>query len=131
MSFNSKYKSSEIEEILGSVGGKQNAINDLEEIRQGAAKGATAVQSISASVTTGSVTAGNFFNVTKDPSTGNVSIQMIQNTLASGKTAIPYTTDVKRYIDQAIANGGGGGASTDYVDNAIANAITNTLNTPV
>ena len=44
MDFNSKHKSSEIERILDSVGGKQDAITDLEEIRQGAAKGATALQ---------------------------------------------------------------------------------------
>ena len=44
MDFNSKYKSSEIERILDSVGDKQDAITDLEEIRQGAAKGATALQ---------------------------------------------------------------------------------------
>lgn len=47
MSFNSKHKSREIEEILDSVEGKQDAISDLEKIRQGAAKGATALQSLS------------------------------------------------------------------------------------
>ncbi len=45
MSYNSKYKSSEIEEILDSVGGKQEAIEDLDAIRAGAAAGATALQS--------------------------------------------------------------------------------------
>lgn len=44
MGYNSKYKSSEIEEILDSVGGKQDAISDLEAIRYGASKGATALQ---------------------------------------------------------------------------------------
>lgn len=46
MGFNSKYKSSEIEEILDSVGGKQDAIADLDAIRGGAEKGATALQSV-------------------------------------------------------------------------------------
>lgn len=46
MDFNSKYKSSEIEGILDSVGGKQDAIADLDAIRSGAEKGATALQSI-------------------------------------------------------------------------------------
>lgn len=46
MSYNSKYKSSKIEEILDSVGGKQEAIADLDAIRSGAEKGATALQSI-------------------------------------------------------------------------------------
>lgn len=45
MSYNSKYKSSKIEEILDSVEGKQDAIEDLDTIRSGAAKGATALQS--------------------------------------------------------------------------------------
>lgn len=87
---------------------------DFEEQVQGSIiKAEESVQSVSVGVTTGNATAGNFFNVNKDAN-GNVSIQMIQNSLASGKTAIPYTTDVKA-----------------YVDNAISNAITNTLNTPV
>lgn len=82
---------------------------DFEEQVQGSIiKAEESVQSVSMSVTTGNATAGNFFNVNKDAN-GNVSIQMIQNTLASGKIAIPYTTDVKQYIDQAIANAGGGG----------------------
>lgn len=46
MSYNSKYKSSKIEEILDSVGGKQDKITDLEAIRSGAEKGATALQSV-------------------------------------------------------------------------------------
>lgn len=46
MSYNSKYKSSEIEEILDSVEDKQNKITDLDTIRSGAAKGATALQSV-------------------------------------------------------------------------------------
>lgn len=83
--------------------------SDFEEQVQGSIiKAEESVQSVSASVTTGNATAGNFFNVNKDAN-GNVSIQMIQNTLASGKIAIPYTTDVKQYIDNAVANAGGGG----------------------
>lgn len=35
MGYNSKYKSSEIEGILDSVGGKQDAITDLDSIREG------------------------------------------------------------------------------------------------
>lgn len=74
-------------------------------------KADSAVQNISASVKTGNATAGNFFNVNKDAN-GNVTIQMIQNSLASGKIAIPYTTDVKQYVDEAIANAGGGGSTS-------------------
>lgn len=46
MAYNSKYKSSEIEGILDSVGGKQDVITDLDSIREGASKGATAVQKV-------------------------------------------------------------------------------------
>lgn len=85
--------------------------SDFEEQVQGSIiKAEESVQSISMGVTTGNATAGNFFNVNKDAN-GNVSIQMIQNTLASGKIAIPYTTDVKQYIDNAVANAGGGGGT--------------------
>lgn len=46
MSYNSKYTGTQVEEILDSVGGKQDAIADLDAIRSGAEKGATALQSI-------------------------------------------------------------------------------------
>lgn len=64
MAYNSKYTGQQVEDILDSVKGKQDTISDLEEIRSGASKGASA-------------------------------------------------------------------ATTAYVNQAIANAITNTLNTPV
>lgn len=73
---------------------------------------ASAVNNISAGVIMGEATAGNFFEVTKDAN-GNVRIEMIQNSLESGKIAIPYTTDVKQYVDKAIANAGGGGGVKD------------------
>lgn len=64
MAYNSKYTGQEVEDLLNKIDGKQDTISDLDEIRSGASKGATA-------------------------------------------------------------------ATTDYVDTAISNAITNTLNTPV
>ncbi len=45
MSYKSKYTGSQIDDILDSVEGKQNEIEDLASIRSGAAKGATALQS--------------------------------------------------------------------------------------
>lgn len=42
--FNSKHTGEEVENILDSVGSKQDAISDLQTIREGAAKGATSVQ---------------------------------------------------------------------------------------
>lgn len=103
--------------------------SDFEEQVQGSIiKAEESVQGVSMSVTTGNATAGQFFNVNKDAN-GNVSIQMIQNTLASGKIAIPYTTDVKQYIDQAIANAGsGGGASGANVQAVDTNDILDDIN---
>lgn len=45
MSYKSKYTGLQIDDILDSVEGKQNEIEDLASIRSGAAKGATALQS--------------------------------------------------------------------------------------
>lgn len=44
--YNSKYTGAEVEEILDSVQDKQDKIADLEAIREGASKGATALQSV-------------------------------------------------------------------------------------
>lgn len=45
MSYKSKYTGLQIDDLLDSVGGKQNEIEDLDSIRAGASKGATALQS--------------------------------------------------------------------------------------
>ena len=45
MAYNSKYTGAEVENLLGKINNKQDAISDLDEIRSGASKGATAVQS--------------------------------------------------------------------------------------
>ena len=44
--YESKYTGEEIDERLGKVNGKKDAIADLETIREGAGKGATAVQRV-------------------------------------------------------------------------------------
>ena len=71
MDYNSKYKSSEIEAILDSVEGKQDVINDLEDIRQGAAKGATAIQDVSGKADKASLakvaTSGNYNDLSNKP----------------------------------------------------------------
>lgn len=46
MSYNSKYTGAEVEALLDSANGKQDAIEDLDAIRAGAALGATALQSV-------------------------------------------------------------------------------------
>ena len=50
MSYNSKYTGAEVEGILDSVGGKQDAISDLDAIRSGANKGTTAYQKASTGI---------------------------------------------------------------------------------
>ena len=44
MAYNSKYTGAEVENLLGKIDNKQDTISDLDEIRSGASKGATAVQ---------------------------------------------------------------------------------------
>lgn len=44
MAYNSKYTGAEVENLLGKIDNKQDAISDLDAIRSGANKGATAVQ---------------------------------------------------------------------------------------
>ena len=46
MAYNSKNTGAEIQALLNSIPGKQEAISDLDTIRQGASKGATALQSV-------------------------------------------------------------------------------------
>ena len=41
MSYNSKYTGAEVEALLDSANGKQEKIEDLDTIREGAAAGAT------------------------------------------------------------------------------------------
>lgn len=52
MSYNSKYTGAEVEALLDASGNKQDKIEDLETIREGASKGATALQSVPAEYVT-------------------------------------------------------------------------------
>ena len=167
MDFNSKHKSSEIEEILDSVGGKQDIISDLEAIRSGAAKGATALQPDDipnsaepmvcayriSSYTANHIELDNYtYNgQTMDYREGaiiSITNPLREDVVFKGGT---LTLDGNEYETDAFTLKVGatilfslgvdpgflyeissvGGATTTYVDQAIANAITNTLNTPV
>ena len=44
--FNSKYTGDEVESMLDVIESKQDVIEDLDTIREGASRGATALQSI-------------------------------------------------------------------------------------
>lgn len=64
MAYNSKYTGQQVEDVLDSVGNKQDKITDLKTIREGASKGATAVQPSSlASV----ATSGSYNDLTNKP----------------------------------------------------------------
>ena len=67
MSYKSKYTGPQIDDILDSVEGKQNEIEDLASIRSGAAKGATALQSYTEKYT-GTITGITMNGVSKGTS---------------------------------------------------------------
>jgi hypothetical protein len=103
--------------------GKQDAISDLATIRSGAAKGATAVQS---EALAGYATEGYVDEEVKalGDSLAEVATSGSYNDLADKPT-------LKTINGESIVGSGDitvGGVSEDYVDNAIANAITNVIN---
>lgn len=90
-----------ISSIEQQIAAKQDKITDLQTIREGAAKGATALQSEQYK---GTVTSVKINGTTKTPDTnGMVDLGTIK----------------------------GGGVTEEYVNNAIKSAITTTLNTAV
>lgn len=78
MSYKSKYTGLQIDDILDSVESKQGKIEDLESIRAGAQKGATALQSYTEQYK-GTVTGVKINGTTKSPdSNGVVDLGMIE-----------------------------------------------------
>lgn len=73
MAYKSKYTGLQIDDILDSVGSKQTQIEDLESIRAGAQKGATALQSYTEKYN-GTVTGVKINGSTKNPSNGVVDL---------------------------------------------------------
>lgn len=135
MSYKSKYTGLQIDDLLDSVEGKQNEIEDLDSIRAGAAKGATALQSYTEKYT-GTIT-GVSANGTSVATSGVANIPAA-TTAAYGVTKLSSATNststtlaatpsaVKAAYDLANSK-----ASMNDVNTAIANAITTTLNTAV
>jgi hypothetical protein len=125
------------EENIEDWNGKQDAIGDLEDIRQGAAKGMTALQEEQYK---GTVTGIKMNGQTKGLSgvvdlgtvlTEHQDISGKQDVLVSGKNIKTiYGTSLLGSGDIVI-EGGGGGVTEEYVNNAIAEPITTTLNTEV
>lgn len=150
MDFNSKYKSSEIEGILDSVGDKQDAITDLEEIRQGAAKGATALQEHQPLKTINGESIVGEGNITIPGGSGTITeikangtsvatsgvanipaattsaygVTKLTSSTSSASTTLAATASaVKAAYDLANSK-----VSMSDVNTAIANAITNVIN---
>lgn len=90
MSYKSKYTGLQIDDLLDSVGGKQNEIEDLDSIRAGAAKGATALQSYTEKYT-GTIT-GVSANGTSIATSGVVNIPAA-STSAYGVTKLSSATN--------------------------------------
>lgn len=126
------------------VDAKQDKISDLDTIRSGAAKGATALQS---ETYRGTVTGVKVNGSTKNPSNGIVDIgtvitshqdisgkqdkiadlEAIRSGAAKGATALQEHQPLKTINGEPIVGsgditieGGGGGVTEEYVDNAIA-----------
>lgn len=103
--------------------GKQDAISDLATIRSGASKGATAVQpeTLADYATEGYV---------------DSEVKALGDSLAKVATSGSYNDladkpTLKTINGESIVGSGDitvGGVSEDYVDNAIANAVTNVIN---
>lgn len=123
---------------------KQDKISDLEDIRSGAAKGATALQR---ETYKGTVTGVKVNGSTKNPTDGIVDIgtvitshqdisgkqdkiadlDTIRSGAAKGATALQEHQPLKTINGESIVGsgnitieGGGGGVTEEYVDNAIA-----------
>lgn len=123
------------EENIEAWNGKQDAISDLEKIREGAQKGMTALQEERYK---GTVTGIKMNGQTKGLSgvvdlgtvlTEHQDISGKQDKLVSGE-------NIKTINGQSVLGEGdivieGGGVTEEYVNNAIAEAITTTLNTEV
>lgn len=115
MDFNSKYKSSKIEEILDSVEGKQ------DELVSG-----TNIKTINDTSILGS---GNIvISDGEDGATFTPSVDANGNLSWTNNKGLsnPPTVNIKG--PKGDSGEGGGGVSQEYVDNAIANAITTTIN---
>lgn len=126
------------------VSAKQDKISDLDTIRSGAAKGATALQS---ETYRGTVTGVKVNGSTKNPSNGIVDIgtvitshqdisgkqdkitdlDTIRSGASKGATALQEHQPLKTINGESIVGsgdiaieGGGGGVTEEYVDNAVA-----------
>lgn len=142
MAYNSKYTGQQVEDILDSVGNKQDSIADLDTIRQGASLGETSVQEEGGYATTSGIRHREdsllyTFKGSSNESDGDCIIptmrEIFENDYIVANGIYDRHNGFKYSLKHSEYEGDGDYiiATIDYVDDAIANAITNTLNTPV
>lgn len=118
MAYNSKYTGAEVENLLGKIDNKQDAILDLEAIRSGASKGATAVQPSKLALV---ATSGDYNDLSNKPA-----IPTKTSELTNDSTFITSTDNVAsatklqtmRYIN---------GSPFDGTANAVSYAVCTTV----
>lgn len=102
MSYNSKYTGAEVEALLDSANGKQDAIEDLDEIRSGAAAGATALQLYKTSFSVEDIYIAKYENVDIE----NAHKEDIVQAIRDGKKIATYGSEIEGfYLADATLEG--------------------------
>jgi hypothetical protein len=113
--------------IEQQIASKQDKINDLDAIRSGAAKGATAIQKVK-TINGQSIEGEGDVTIQADVDTSALATKEELNAL---QTEVINNEEVTAAAINDLNTRIGAAADTAYVDNAIASAITSTLNTEV
>jgi hypothetical protein len=113
--------------VTEALATKQDAISDLDAIRSGAAKGATAIQSVK-TINGQSIIGEGDITIEADVDTSAFATKEELNAL---QTEVINNEEVTAAAINDLNTRIGAAADTAYVDNAIASAITLTLNTEV
>lgn len=107
MDFNSKYTGEEVELRLDAIDGKQDAISDLDTIRAGASKGATALQSIPSEYVTESELSA------KGYATSSALSDKVDKVSGKGLSTEDFTTALKSKLE----------GLSNYDDTTLSNAV--------
>lgn len=107
MAYNSKYTGAEVEAKLDAIDGKQDAIADLDTIRAGASKGATALQSIPTEYVTESELSA------KGYATTSALNDKVDKVSGKGLSTEDFTTALKSKLE----------GLSNYDDTTLSNAI--------
>lgn len=117
MAYNSKYTGEEVEHLLDKIDKKQDTISDLDEIRSGASKGATAVQS---SILASVATSGDYNDLSNKPTIPTKTSELTNDSTfvtSSDNVASATKLQTMRYIN---------GSPFDGTANAVSYAVCST-----